>query len=87
MSKSESIRARMEPDLKNNAEHIFQALGLSATDAITLFYKQVTLHQGLPFAVKIPNDATLAAIESAQSKSDVTHWDSLDALKAAHSDS
>lgn len=85
MSKTESIRARMEPDLKHHAEHIFQTLGLSATDAITLFYKQVTLHQGLPFEVKIPNNETLSAIESAQSEEKLTHWQSLDALKAAHS--
>ncbi len=54
MAKTEMIRARMELDLKQEAESIFFTLGISPTKAITLFYKQVALHNGLPFEVKIP---------------------------------
>ena len=59
MAKTEMIRARVEPELKSQAEEVFSELGLSATEAITLFYTQVTLHQGLPFAVRIPNAETI----------------------------
>jgi DNA-damage-inducible protein J len=59
MGKTSSIRARIEPDLKGKAEHIFQQLGLTTTQAITLFYKQVELKKGLPFDVVIPNEITL----------------------------
>ena len=48
----------MEPDLKNKAEHIFRKLGLTTTQALTLFYKQVELRKGLPFDVAIPNETT-----------------------------
>jgi len=48
----------MEPDLKDKAEFIFQKLGLTTTQALTLFYKQVELRNGLPFDVAIPNEAT-----------------------------
>ena len=58
MSKTSTIRARIEPDLKGKAEHIFQQLGLTTTQAITLFYKQVELNKGLPFNIAIPNKAT-----------------------------
>lgn len=58
MGKSSTIRARIEPDLKVKAEHIFQELGLTTTQAITLFYKQVELKNGLPFDVVIPNEDT-----------------------------
>ena len=58
MNKSATIRARIEPDLKNKAERVFRELGLSATQAINLFYKQVELRNGLPFEVVIPNDMT-----------------------------
>lgn len=54
MAKTATIRARIEPELKWQAEELFSQLGLSVTQAITLFYKQVTLQKGLPFAVKIP---------------------------------
>ena len=58
MKKSSSIRARMEPDLKSKAEYIFRKLGLTTTQALTLFYRQVELRNGLPFDVAIPNETT-----------------------------
>ena len=58
MGKTSTIRARIEPDLKGRVEHIFQQLGLTTTQAITLFYKQVELKNGLPFDVAIPDDVT-----------------------------
>ena len=58
MSKTASVRARIEPDLKSKAEQVFHDLGLSTTQAITLFYKQVELRNGLPFDIVIPNGIT-----------------------------
>mgnify|MGYP002633764524 CR=1 FL=1 len=58
MRKSSTIRARIEPNLKDKAEHIFRKLGLSTTQALTLFYKQVELRNGLPFDIAIPNETT-----------------------------
>lgn len=52
------VRARLEPDLKQHAEDIFHRLGLNATQAINMFYKQVELRDGLPFNVVIPSEAT-----------------------------
>ena len=59
---TEKVQARIEPDLKAAAESIFKKLGLSSTDAIRLFYKQVELREGLPFPVEIPNKKTIAAM-------------------------
>jgi DNA-damage-inducible protein J len=58
MSKTATIRARVEPELKKKAEHIFSKLGLTTTQAITLFYKQVELRNGLPFEIAIPKETT-----------------------------
>lgn len=58
MGKTSTIRARIEPDLKGRAEKIFTQLGLTTTQAITLFYKQVELKNGLPFDIAIPNETT-----------------------------
>lgn len=65
MSKSTQITARIDPNLKQETEKIFNELGLSTTQAITLFFKQVTLRQGLPFTVSIPNAETQRAINDA----------------------
>ena len=58
------VRARLEPELKKHTEAIFQELGLSVTQAITLFYKQVEARNGLPFNVVIPSKETSATFES-----------------------
>jgi DNA-damage-inducible protein J len=63
MGKTSTIRARIEPDLKNKAEHIFRQLGLTTTQAITLFYKQVELRKGLPFDVAITNEITRQTLD------------------------
>ena len=82
MAKTEMIRARVEPELKRQAEELFSALGLSATDAITLFYKQVTMHRGLPFDVRIPNSETLEALRQAHDGEGLTEYTDLQDLKS-----
>lgn len=54
MAKSANLYARIEPDVKEQAETILNALGIPASNAITMFYKQIILHNGLPFEVKLP---------------------------------
>jgi len=44
----------IEPELKSDVEGIFKELGLSATEAINLFYRQVRLKKGLPFRTTYP---------------------------------
>ncbi len=63
MAKTAVVRARIEPQLKNNAEYVLRELGLSPTQAVTLFYRQVELRRGLPFAVEIPNEVTLKTFQ------------------------
>ena len=84
MAKTETIRARIEPELKRQAEALFSQLGLSTTEAIRLFYKQATLQRGLPFAVRLPNAETSEALRQAQEHEDLIEYESLEDLKAAH---
>jgi len=64
MAKTAFIRARIEPTLKISVEKILEKLGLTQTEAIKIFYKQIELTQGLPFEVKVPNIETKKAIKS-----------------------
>ena len=63
----------IEPELKSDVEGIFKELGLSATEAINLFYRQVRLKKGLPFDVrmaeKIVREETLSACHDNQGNS------------------
>lgn len=54
MVKSSNLYARIEPDVKEQAEAILNALGISASNASSIFYKQIILNNGLPFEVKLP---------------------------------
>ena len=63
MTKSATVRARIEPELKEKAEQVFERLGLSTTQAITLFYRQVEVHNGLPFDIVIPHETTWKTFE------------------------
>ncbi|MBD3727248.1 MAG: type II toxin-antitoxin system RelB/DinJ family antitoxin [Moraxella osloensis] len=66
MSLDATVRARIDSSLKNEVEHIFQELGLSTSQAITIFLKKVKQERGLPFELKLPNEATKQAIQEAR---------------------
>ena len=65
------VRARVEPELKNQAESVFHRLGLNATQAITIFYRQVELRDGLPFDVVVPTMTTKRTFEASEAGRDL----------------
>ena len=52
--KSANLYVRIEPDVKEQAESILSALGVPASNAINMFYKQIIIHRGLPGEVVLP---------------------------------
>jgi DNA-damage-inducible protein J len=80
MSRSATIRARIQPDLKNEVERLLDRMGLSTTEAINLFYAQIRLRQGLPFAVEIPNGLTRQTFESTDRGEGLHEYESLDEM-------
>ena len=80
MPQTAIISARIDPELKEGAEKVFQELGLTATQAITLFYKQVELERGLPFVVRVPNEVTVEALEQARTRQGLESFNTLDDL-------
>ncbi len=66
MSKTAMIRARTEPGLKKDVEKIFNMLGITSTEAINIFYRQVRLRKGIPFEIKIPNKETLKTFKDSE---------------------
>lgn len=58
--KSANLYARIEPDVKEQAEKILASLGIPASNAINMFYKQIILQRGLPFDVKLPPEKPVA---------------------------
>lgn len=68
MAKTSTVRARIEPRLKEDVEKLFKKMGISTTEAINLFYRQIQLRNGFPFNVVIPNDTTEKVFKDTDSK-------------------
>lgn len=82
MAKNATVRARIDPALKAEVEQLFEALGLSTTEAITLFYHQVKLRNGLPFDVVIPNETTKAVFEDTDAGKNLVRCNNADDMFA-----
>ena len=66
MAKTATTHARMDPEIKREAEKIIKNMGLSISAAHEMFYRQIIAHQGLPFELRIPNKETLEAMDEAR---------------------
>lgn len=55
----------MDPQLKEEAEAILEELGISTTQALTIFYKQIRLNKGIPFDVRLPEETDASAYSTA----------------------
>ena len=69
-AKSANLYARIEPEVKEQAESILSALGIPASNAINMFYKQIILRKGLPFEVKLPAAKPVNAAELTETELD-----------------
>ncbi len=80
MSKTAFIRARVEPELKENAEHVLDEIGITPTQAITMLYKRIARDQEWPLELKIPNDETRSVFEETDKGMGLVECKSVDDL-------
>ncbi len=82
MTKSATVTVRLDPKVKEAAQAVFDQLGLTTTQAVSLFFGQVSIQKGLPFELKIPNAETLRALDDLEVRRNLkTFEDAGDALK------
>lgn len=60
MARTSNVFARVEPDIKEEAERILSDLGIPMSNAVGIFLRQVVLQNGLPFDVKLPRSTPVA---------------------------
>ena len=70
----------MEPQTKHKAEGVLSRLGITPTEAIRVFYRQIALRGGLPFSVTIPNERTAATLRKSRRGQNIETFDTLDAM-------
>ena len=74
MSKTATIRTRIEPVLKSEVEAILAQLGLTASEAVHLLYRQIQLQRGLPFEVRLPNKLTTTVLNASKAGRNVKRF-------------
>jgi len=80
MTRSANIHATIDRPTKEKAQGILQDLGMSMSEAIAVYFKQIVLHKGLPFEVKIPNKETVDTMKKAAKGIEVESFASVDEL-------
>lgn len=80
MKRTDTVRARIEPRLKADVEKLLHRLGMTTTEAITMFYAQIRLRKGLPFPVEIPNETTRKTFEATEQGENLNSYDNLDQM-------
>jgi DNA-damage-inducible protein J len=68
------IRARVSADLNVEAESILNQIGLSASDAVRIFYRQIVMCNRLPFPARIPDATTRKALRDAEAGKNLTRY-------------
>ena len=80
MGKTATIQTRVDPTVKHNAQIILKKLNISMSEAISMYLSQITLHRGIPFEIKIPNEATAKTLTDSEKGKNLHEVDSVDKL-------
>ena len=59
MANTSTVYARIDTEIKENAESILSQLGISPSSAIQMFYSQIVLKRGMPFELRLPSENRL----------------------------
>ena len=86
MSNNAVVHARIDSSIKKDAESVFSSLGMTPTEAVRLFYTQVSLHKAIPFQLHIPNDLTKKPLDESANGVGVNTYDSIDAMFSSWDD-
>ena len=83
-----NLNIRTEKAIKDQAECIFNELGINMTTAVNMFLRTAIREHGIPFELKldVPNDSTVAAIEEGRklmADQAAPRYSSMEELKAA----
>ena len=66
MANSAMVHARVDAETKSRAQGVLNELGMTLSEAISLYLRQIVFRKGIPFEVKIPNELTMRTIEKSE---------------------
>ena len=80
MAKTAIIQARVEPEVKEKAQRIFEKLNITMSEAISIYLNQVAIHGGIPLDMHIPNALTEETLRKSEKNEDLHRVSSVDEL-------
>jgi DNA-damage-inducible protein J len=83
MAQTSVIHARIDPETKAATERVLDSIGLSPTEAIRLFYRQIAIRGEFPLELKVPNPLTAAVLAAADRGEDMESFQTADELYAS----
>lgn len=85
MANTTAVYARIDTDLKENAEGILNKLGISPSSAIQMLYSQIVLTRGLPLDLRLPSSKPTAIGSMSRAEIDAELKKGLESLKSGKS--
>ena len=79
-TKTAFVRARMEPTIKKRAEVILSQIGISPSEAISVFYRRIVSDKGIPFSLNVPNAETRKAIKEVRGRKNLKSYSSTEEM-------
>lgn len=70
-TKTTTVTVRLDPKVKNKALKVLNRLGISTSQAVSMYFTQISEEQGLPFRPHIPNEETEQVIKAARAGIDL----------------
>ena len=80
MSKGTTINARIDPDTKSKAQVILGNLGMTMSEAIAIYLRQVVYQRAIPFDIRIPNELTTRVMQETEQGKNLHEAPSVNAM-------
>ena len=83
MSQSAVIHARIDQATKTATEKVLDTLGMTPTEAIRLFYRQIAIRKSFPLEMHVPNKLTASVLEKSNNNQDIETFETAADLYAS----
>ena len=80
MNHSAVVHARIDPATKAATEKVLDSLGMTPTEAIRLFYRQIAIRKSFPLELHVPNKLTASVLAKSDKNEDIETFESSNAL-------
>lgn len=81
MARTANVFARVEPEVKKQAESVLDQLGIPMSNAVGMFLRQIVIQRGIPFEMKLPSKRPLVLGELTKEQFDAELMKGMDDIE------